>query len=91
MAWCLLCRSFPELPFGSRVVIFSDLLPGKSSEQECTQHNEQNIWKPDQQLGMHTRIPSQGVADDDEKKIRDGDDQSHGETNRRLSAMCRDA
>src|SRR4029450_6795019 len=40
---------------------------------------------------MHFGISAQCVTDNYEEKITDGDDQSHGETNRRLATMRRDA
>ena len=36
---------------------------------------------------MHSRVSAQRVPDNDEQKITDGDNQSHGETNRRLAPM----
>jgi hypothetical protein len=39
---------------------------------------------------MHFWVSAQRVPDNYEEKITDGDDQSHGETNRRLAPMRRD-
>src|SRR5438093_10123718 len=39
---------------------------------------------------MHRGVTAQPFADDHEEKITDGDNRSHGETNRRLATMRRD-
>ena len=57
----------------------ANLLPRKSAKQKDTQHDKENIGKPDQQLRMHLRIAAQRIADDDKKKISSGNNQTHGE------------
>ena len=56
----------------------SALLSGKTAEQENAQPNEENIRKPDEQLGMGMWVRAQCIANDLKKKIRGGDDQAHG-------------
>src|SRR5581483_12135945 len=57
------------------------LLPRQSPEHEPTQRDKQNVWKPDQQFWMRTRISAQRIADDDEEKIGRCYDQAHREPN----------
>ena len=68
----------------------ADLLPGQPAKQQRTEHNEKNIWKPDQQFGVRLRVAAQRVANDHEEKIRRGNNQAHGEPNRCLAAVRRD-
>ena len=57
----------------------ANLLPRKSAKQKGTQHDKENIGKPDQQLRMHLRVAAQRIANDDKKKISSGNNQTHGE------------
>src|SRR5205814_10360695 len=54
---------------------------------EYAQDDEENVRHPDQKLGMHFWISAEGVGNDDEKKISDRDDQSHGEADRGFAAV----
>jgi hypothetical protein len=58
-----------------------DLLPRQASKQKPTEYDEKDIWKPDEQFRVGTRISTQRVSDDDKEKIGRGDDQTHGEPN----------
>ena len=62
-------------------IINMALLFAKPAKKNCSDENEKNIWKPDEQFRVHSWVSAQRIADDDEKKITDGDDQTHGKTN----------
>src|SRR6266702_8046985 len=68
----------------------ADLLPGQPAKQQCTEHDEKDIGKPDQQFGVRLRVAAQRVANDHKEKIRRGNNQAHGEPDRSLAAMRRD-
>jgi hypothetical protein len=57
----------------------TDLLPCQSPEQEPTQDDEQDIWKPDEQFRVRMRIAAQRIADDNKEKISRSYNQTHGE------------
>ena len=56
------------------------LLSRETAEQKHAQHDKQNIRKPDEQLRVRMRISAQCIANDDEQKIRRGNDQTHGKS-----------
>ena len=62
-------------------IINMALLFAKPAKKNCSDENEKNIWKPDKQFRVHFGVSAQCIADDDEEKIGDGDDQTHGKTN----------
>ena len=62
-------------------IINMALLFAKPAKKNCSDENEKNIWKPDEQLRVHSGVSAQRIANDDEEKIGDGDNQTHRETN----------
>jgi hypothetical protein len=54
------------------------LLPCQPPEQEHTEGDEKNVWKPNEQLRVRVWISTQRIADDDKEKITGGYNQTHG-------------
>jgi len=63
------------------------LLSRQSSEENRAEHDEKNVWKPNQQFRVHMWIAAQCVADDHKEKVSNSDDQCHGKTDRCFPAM----
>ena len=42
-------------------------------------HDEEHVWKPDEELGVEFGIGAQGVGHNDEEKIKNTDDEAGGE------------
>jgi hypothetical protein len=47
----------------------AELLPCQAPKHEQAKDDEEYVWKPDEQLGMHPRIPAERITDDDKEKI----------------------
>ena len=59
----------------------SPLLSRETPEQKNTQHDKENVRKPDEQFRVRMRIPAQRVANDHEQEVSRGNNQPHGEAN----------
>src|ERR1700747_3016087 len=68
----------------------SDLPSREPPKQKGAEHDEQNIRQPDKHLGVRLWVSAQRVANNDKKEISGGYDQTHGESNRSLTAMGSD-
>ena len=55
------------------------LLPAQSQKQPCSEDQEQNIRKPDQQLRMQLRLSTQRVGENNKEKVKNAHDQTEGE------------
>src|SRR6266404_6793663 len=66
-------------------------LPRQASKQKGAEDDEEDVRHPDQKFGMNFWISAERVGDDDEKKVSDGDNESHCESDRSLATMRGDA
>ena len=67
------------------------LLLAQAAKEIRADDDEEQIRKPDEQLGMDLGIGPHGVGDDDEEKLKDRHDQACGKADRGLAPVGCDA
>ena len=63
------------------------LLALQPAEHPNPEHEKKQVWKPDEKLRMELRVRTQGVGDNDEEKVENGNDQADRETKGGLAPM----